>query len=136
MDEVVLARHGESETSGQGLVGGDAPRTERGCEQARLLSDRLAACRWVGSHPTVRAPNGESRVHVLARLARPFRGVLGRSERQVVVGPHGLTPRAVLDEQPQPVVARAPFGGVVRLSRPELEQAVEPLERWYESPSW
>jgi|SRR5919197_508667 probable phosphoglycerate mutase len=43
MDEVVLARHGESETAARGVVGGDAALTERGHEQARRLGDRLAA---------------------------------------------------------------------------------------------
>jgi broad specificity phosphatase PhoE len=37
MDEVVLARHGESETAAAGLVGGDAELTARGREQARAL---------------------------------------------------------------------------------------------------
>jgi alpha-ribazole phosphatase len=42
MDEVVLARHGESETSARGLVGGDAPLTETGRAQARELGLALA----------------------------------------------------------------------------------------------
>jgi broad specificity phosphatase PhoE len=43
MDDVVLARHGESETAAAGVVGGDAGLTERGREQARRLGERLAS---------------------------------------------------------------------------------------------
>jgi len=42
MDEVVLARHGETETSVRGVVGGDAPLTETGRAQARTLGAALA----------------------------------------------------------------------------------------------
>lgn len=43
MDDVVLARHGESESSARRIVGGDAPLTEAGREQARLLGRELAS---------------------------------------------------------------------------------------------
>lgn len=43
MDDVVLARHGESETAARRVVGGDAPLTGVGQEQARSLGRRLAA---------------------------------------------------------------------------------------------
>jgi|SRR5436190_1213004 len=42
MDEVVLARHGETETSVRGVVGGDAPLTEAGRAQGRALGRALA----------------------------------------------------------------------------------------------
>lgn len=42
MDEVVLARHGETETSVRGVVGGDAPLTAAGRAQARALGRELA----------------------------------------------------------------------------------------------
>src|SRR5438874_4105078 len=42
MDDVVLARHGESETAAFGIVGGDAPLTGVGQEQARSLGRELA----------------------------------------------------------------------------------------------
>jgi broad specificity phosphatase PhoE len=42
MDDVVLCRHGESETAAAGLVGGDAPLTETGREQARELGRAIA----------------------------------------------------------------------------------------------
>jgi probable phosphoglycerate mutase len=40
MDDVVLVRHGESETAAAGIVGGDAGLTPRGREQARALAGR------------------------------------------------------------------------------------------------
>ena len=42
MDELVVARHGESEASALGVVGGDSSLTEHGREQARALGARLA----------------------------------------------------------------------------------------------
>jgi broad specificity phosphatase PhoE len=42
MDDVVLARHGESETAALRIVGGDAPLTGVGLEQARALGRALA----------------------------------------------------------------------------------------------
>jgi 2,3-bisphosphoglycerate-dependent phosphoglycerate mutase len=44
MDDVVLARHGESETAARGVVGGDAPLTAAGREQARALGEALTGC--------------------------------------------------------------------------------------------
>lgn len=43
MDDVVFARHGESVTAARGIVGGDAPLTAAGKEQARRLGSELAA---------------------------------------------------------------------------------------------
>jgi broad specificity phosphatase PhoE len=43
MDDVVLARHGESETAAAGVVGGDAALTAVGQEQARALGRDVAA---------------------------------------------------------------------------------------------
>ena len=40
MDDVVLVRHGESETAAAGMVGGDAALTPLGREQARALATR------------------------------------------------------------------------------------------------
>jgi broad specificity phosphatase PhoE len=42
MDELAVARHGESEASAAGVVGGDPPLTPAGREQARALGVRLA----------------------------------------------------------------------------------------------
>lgn len=41
MDELAVARHGESEASAAGLVGGDTPLTTKGIEEARALGARL-----------------------------------------------------------------------------------------------
>jgi probable phosphoglycerate mutase len=41
MDEIALARHGESVFSARGLVGGDTPLTARGRDEARSLGERL-----------------------------------------------------------------------------------------------
>jgi probable phosphoglycerate mutase len=41
MDEVALARHGESVAAARGIVGGDSPLTERGREQACRLGEQL-----------------------------------------------------------------------------------------------
>ena len=43
MDELALARHGESTASARGVVGGDDPLTRLGREQARALGARLAS---------------------------------------------------------------------------------------------
>jgi broad specificity phosphatase PhoE len=43
VDEVVLARHGETATSSARIVGGDAPLTDRGRDQARALGARLSS---------------------------------------------------------------------------------------------
>jgi broad specificity phosphatase PhoE len=41
MDEIALARHGESVSAAQGIVGGDTGLTPRGREEARALGRRL-----------------------------------------------------------------------------------------------
>ena len=41
MDEIALARHGESEAAANGLVGGDTPLTPGGRDEARVLGERL-----------------------------------------------------------------------------------------------
>jgi broad specificity phosphatase PhoE len=43
MDDVVFARHGESETAARGIVGGDAQLTAAGRAQARELGHALAS---------------------------------------------------------------------------------------------
>jgi len=70
MDEAVLARHGETETSARGLVGGDAALTEAGREQARALGASLA------SFPLeVCLTSGARRARETAELAFGARGV-------------------------------------------------------------
>jgi broad specificity phosphatase PhoE len=41
MDELAVARHGESEASAAGIVGGDTPLTAKGIEEARALGEQL-----------------------------------------------------------------------------------------------
>jgi probable phosphoglycerate mutase len=41
MDEIALARHGESEAAAEGIVGGDTSLTETGRREARALGERL-----------------------------------------------------------------------------------------------
>ncbi|MDP9261188.1 MAG: histidine phosphatase family protein [Actinomycetota bacterium] len=92
---------------------------------------------WVAAHPpSEAAPGGESRVDTLRRFAHAFRMLLARTEQHVLVVAHGLTIRALLDERPRPVVAGAPYAHTVRLTRGELQTAVERVERWCKSPSW
>jgi phosphoserine phosphatase len=43
MDELVIARHGESQASAQGMVGGNTPLTKKGRRQALALGERLLA---------------------------------------------------------------------------------------------
>ena len=188
MDEVLLARHGESEASAAGIVGGDSPLTPHGRDQARALGERVASFAaevcltsaalraretaaialtgrdveieivpdlgdvrfgdfdgrpldeyraWITEHaPSEPAPGGESRADTLHRVARAFRAIIGRSERRALVVAHGITIRALLDERPLPVVAGAPYGEAVRLTRGELEAAVERIDRWCKSPAW
>lgn len=70
MDEVVLARHGESETSAQGIVGGDAPLTEVGRAQARELGARLRQIRL-----DICLTSGSLRTRETAELALADRSV-------------------------------------------------------------
>jgi broad specificity phosphatase PhoE len=188
LNEVVLARHAETETSVRGIVGGDAPLTETGRAQARALGRALAPLRldvcltsearraretadlalegrqiprellpdlgdmdfgtfagaplesyraWIAAHPPAEAPTGgESRVETLRRFARGFRAVLARPERVVLVVAHGLALRAVLDERPRPEVTGVPYASSIRVSRAELQRAVERLDAWCEAPAW
>jgi len=43
MDDIAFARHGQSETSARGIVGGDAALTSRGRDEAAALGAELAA---------------------------------------------------------------------------------------------
>ena len=197
MDEVILARHGESELSVVGTVNGDPaePRglTEAGREQARRLGEELAGdpidlCvtsefvrvretadlalagrdvprlvlpelndvrfgqfeggtladyrKWAaGNAPTLEAPGGgESRSGTVARYVRAYRMILTRPERTVLVVAHGLPIRYVLnaleETDPTPLVEQVAYAEPCRLSREDLEFAVQRLERWSSAPAW
>jgi probable phosphoglycerate mutase len=70
MDDVVLARHGESETAAVGVVGGDAPLTAVGQEQARALGRALAEQPF-----DVCVTSGALRARETAAIALARRGV-------------------------------------------------------------
>jgi broad specificity phosphatase PhoE len=70
MDDVVLARHGESETAAAGVVGGDAPLTAAGRSQARELGRSLA-----GRPVDVCLTSGARRARETAALALEGRPV-------------------------------------------------------------
>lgn len=197
MDEVILARHGESELSLAGSVNGDpatvGPLTAAGEAQARRLGERLAetpidlcvtseferakatadlalACRdvprlvvpalndvrfgqfegrtlaeyrkWAAANaPTLEAPGGgESRSATVQRYVQAYRQLLARPERTVLVVAHGLPIRYVLnaldDLDPAPLVEQVGYAEPYRLSRADLERAVDRLERWASAPAW
>jgi broad specificity phosphatase PhoE len=75
MDDVVLVRHGESETAAAGVVGGDAPLTEAGRTQARELARALGRRRFdvCFTSPAVRA------------LETATLALVGREVRQAVL---------------------------------------------------
>jgi hypothetical protein len=71
----------------------------------------------------------------MCRFALVFRRILARRARLVLVVAHGLTLSAVPDPRPRPTVD-VPYGMLVRLRRPEFEDAVGRLERWCQAPAW
>jgi len=197
MDEVILARHGESEFSIVGTVNGDPAvacgLTAEGEHQARRLGERLAGVgidlcvtseferaqrtadlalagrdiprlvlpelndvrfggfegkplaeyrAWAAENePTTEAPGGgESRSETVARYARAYRTILSHPERTILVVAHGLPIRYVLNAlertDPAPLVEQVAYAEPYRLTRTELDAAVERLERWAGAPAW
>jgi broad specificity phosphatase PhoE len=197
LDEVILARHGESALSVVGAVNGDPATacalTETGRDQAKRLGQglrnaeidlcvtseferaretadialagrdvprlvvrelndvrfgefeggTLAAYReWAAANePTVEAPGGgESRSATVLRYAHAYRTILARPEPLILVVAHGLPIRYVLnalDElDPAPLVEQVAYAEPYRLSRAELERAVERLAVWASAPAW
>jgi broad specificity phosphatase PhoE len=197
MDEIILARHGESELSVVGTVNGDpavaCALTATGEEQARRLGERLAdveidLCvtseferaqrtadlaltgrdvprlvlpelndvrfggfeggtlgdyrKWAAANePTIEAPGGgESRSGTVGRYVRGYQKLLARPERTILVVAHGLPIRYVLDAiaetNPAPLVEQVAYADPYRLSAPDLERAVDRLDRWASAPAW
>ena len=96
---------------------------------------------WARSASPVDVPEGgESRAQAAARVARGYRKVLERPEENVLVVAHGLPIRYLLlaaaGEGPRPVLDRVDYATPYPLTRPEMEEAVDDLERWSASPSW
>jgi broad specificity phosphatase PhoE len=85
-------------------------------------------------------PGGESRAGAAARVARGYRVVLGRNEEHVLVIAHGLPIRylmlAVAGEGPRPVLDKVDYATPYRLTRREMLEAVDDLERWADDPAW
>ena len=96
---------------------------------------------WARDRSPVEIPaGGESRAGVAERFARGFRQLLGRPEETVLVVAHGLPIRYVLlaieGTEPRPVVESVDYATPYRLSRSDLEHAVERLELWVLDPIW
>ena len=96
---------------------------------------------WARDRSPVEVPaGGESRAGVAERFARGFRRVLERPEETVLVVAHGLPIRYVLlaieGTEPRPVVESVDYATPYRLSRVDLEHAVERLELWVKDPVW
>ena len=197
MDEVILARHGESELSVVGTVNGDPATacalTETGRDQAKRLGERLRDAEidlcvtseferaretadlalagrdvarlivpelndvrfgefeggtlatyreWAAANePTIAAPGGgESRSGTVERYVRAYRIVLARPEPAILVVAHGLPIRYVLNAleelDPSPLVEQVAYAEPYRLSRAELELAVQRLAAWASAPAW
>lgn len=196
MEQLILARHGESEFSLRGAMNGDpgvaCPLTAEGEQQARLLGealrgDRIDLCVVTEFERTQRTaavalegrevprlvvpelndidvgrfeggpiqaylawardktpldvpPGGESRVQAAARVARGYRRVVARPEETVLVVAHALPIRYLLltvaGEAPRPVLDPVDYATPYRLTRREVEEALDDLERWCASPSW
>jgi len=96
---------------------------------------------WARDRSPVEIPaGGESRAGVGERFARGFRRLLARPEETVLVVAHGLPIRYVLlaieGTEPRPVVESVDYATPYRLSRTDLEHAVERLELWVKDPIW
>jgi broad specificity phosphatase PhoE len=91
--------------------------------------------------PDVEAPGGgDSRASVTRRYVQAYRTILARPERTILVVTHGLPIRYVLNavggQDPTPVLDQIPYAEPHRISREELEAAVDRLAAWAERPSW
>ena len=96
---------------------------------------------WARAASPLAVPSGgESRAEAAARVARGYRVVLERAERHVLVVAHGLTVRylllAVAGEGPRPVLDKVDYATPYKVTRTELLEAVDDLERWATNPSW
>ena len=135
------------QTADVALAGRDLPQlvlaelndVRFGSFEGKPLADYRA---WAGvKEPTVEAPGGgESRAATVVRYVRGYRTILARRERTILVVTHGLPIRYVLnaleERDPAPIVDQVPYAEPYRLTRPDLERAVERLERWAAAPAW
>jgi broad specificity phosphatase PhoE len=97
---------------------------------------------WARERSPVEVPpgGGESRADAAGRYARGFRVVLARPEETILVVAHGLPIRYLLlaaeGAELRPVIESLGYAEPHRLSRDEVEHAVERLERWAAEPVW
>ncbi len=133
------------ETADLILAGRDVPRLvvrdlndpHAGSFEGGPLDDYVA---WAHSHGPLDEPpgGGESRVAIVGRYARGFRAVLERPERTILVVIHSLPiaylRAAVEGRDPAAAMALVAYCEAFPLTRAELVQAVERLERWAAKP--
>jgi broad specificity phosphatase PhoE len=96
---------------------------------------------WARENSPIEIPvGGESRAGAAERFNRGFRVILERPEETVLVVAHGLPIRYVLialeGATPGPVIPIVDYATPYRLSRADLEQAIEGLELWVLNPVW
>jgi broad specificity phosphatase PhoE len=96
---------------------------------------------WARTASPLDVPEGgESRAAAAARVARGYRVVVERPEEDVLVIAHGLPIRylllAVAGEGPRPVLAKVDYATPYKLTREEVLEAVDDLERWAAAPTW
>lgn len=97
--------------------------------------------RWARTASPLDVPEGgESRAVAAGRVARGYRILLERQEDDVLVIAHGLPIRylllAVAGEGPRPVLGKVDYATPYKLSRQEVLEAVDDLERWAAAPAW
>jgi broad specificity phosphatase PhoE len=97
--------------------------------------------RWVWERGPLEAPEGgEHRGEIAARYAVGFRQLLERPEETILLVAHSLPIRYVLDAggglSPRAKVALVEYAKPARLTREELERAIEVLEEWAGAPSF
>jgi probable phosphoglycerate mutase len=97
---------------------------------------------WVWERGPLEAPvgGGEHRGDIAGRYARGFRQLLDRPEPTVLFVGHSLPVRYVLDAAeglaPKAKVGLVAYATLYRLTRDELERALEVLEAWAAAPAF
>ena len=134
-------------TADEALAGRDVPRVVLPALNdplyGRYEGKPLEAYRaWAWANPSTIAPGagGESRVAIVERYARAFRGLLARPEKTILVVAHSLPIAYALGARAgQTPEARVPFAGNAvpyPFTAGELERAARLLEGWVAAPDW
>jgi 2,3-bisphosphoglycerate-dependent phosphoglycerate mutase len=135
------------ETADLILAGRDVPRLvvrdlndpNAGSFEGAPFDDYFA---WAHAHGPLDEPpgGGESRAAIVRRYARGFRAVLERPEPRILVVIHSLpiayVRGAAEGRDPAAAMGLVPYCEAYRLTREELEGAVERLERWTAAPAF